>query len=275
MRLGIFARTFPRPTLEATRDAVIAQGLRTVQFNPGLLGGPSLPERLDPADIARVSRAHAERGIEMAAVSGTYNMAHPDPERRTGGARRLRALIAAAPALGTRAVTLCTGTRDPDDMWRDHRDNASAEAWRDMLESVGAAVEAAEDAGVTVLVEPEPGNVVRDAPAARALLDELASPALGIVIDAANLLPPERLADQRRVMDEAFELLGADIALAHAKDVRADGVVVTPGRGRVDYPAYLALLSAAGVAGPLILHGLAEDEVADSVAFLGDIVAMP
>jgi sugar phosphate isomerase/epimerase len=274
MRLGIFARTFPRPTLEATLDAVTAHGLRTVQFNPGLLGGPSLPERLDPADTGRVSRAHAERGLEMAAVSGTYNMAHPDPGRRADGARRLRALIAAAPALGTRAVTLCTGTRDPDDMWRDHPGNASAEAWRDMLDSVGAAVEAAEAAGVTVLVEPEPGNVVRDAPLARALLDEIASPALRIVIDAANLLPPERLPDQGRVMEEAFGLLGADIALAHAKDVRADGDVVAAGRGCVDYPGYLGLLRAAGFTGPLILHGLAEHEVADSVAFLSDIVAM-
>jgi sugar phosphate isomerase/epimerase len=274
MRLGIFARTFPRPTLEAALDAVVAHGLRTVQFNPGLLGGPSLPERLDPAEIGRVSRAHADRGVEIAAVSGTYNMAHPDPGRRADGARRLRALIATAPDLGTASVTLCTGTRDPDDMWRDHPANASAEAWRDMLESVGAAVEAAEAAGVTVLVEPEPGNVVRDAPAARALLDEIASPALRIVIDAANLLPPERLPDQRRVMDEAFALLGPDIALAHAKDVQADGDVVAAGRGCVDYPRYLALLRAAGFSGPLILHGLAEHEVVDSVALLINIVAM-
>jgi sugar phosphate isomerase/epimerase len=268
MRLGIFARTFARPTLEATLDAVVAHGLDTVQFNPVLLGGPSLPERLDPGDIRRVARAHAERGLEIAAISGTYNMAHPDPARRAQGARRLRALIEAAPRLGTRAVTLCTGTRHPQDMWRGHPDNASAEAWEDMLESVGAAVEAAEAARVTVLVEPEPGNVVGDARAARTLLDRLRSPALRIVIDAANLLPPERLPDQRRVLEEAFGLLAGDIAAAHAKDVRPDGEVVAAGRGCVDYTAYLELLDAAGFAGPLILHGLAEDEVASSLGFL-------
>jgi sugar phosphate isomerase/epimerase len=268
MRLGIFARTFPGATLEATLDAVVAHGLDTVQFNPALLGGPSLPERLAPADVRRVAEAHAARGVSMAAVSGTYNMAHPDPARRQDGARRLHALIAAAPALGTRAVTLCTGTRDPDDMWRHHPGNASAEAWSDMLEAVAAAVAAAEAAGVSVLVEPEPGNVVRDAPAARALLDRIGSPALRIVIDAANLLPPERLPEQRRALEEAFALLGPDIALAHAKDVLADGEVVAAGRGCVDYRAYLDLLRAAGFTGPLILHGLEEDEVAAAVAFL-------
>jgi sugar phosphate isomerase/epimerase len=268
MRLGIFARTFARPTLEAALDAVAAHGLDALQFNPLLLGGLSLPESIAPADAAQVAAAHRARGLEMVAVSGTYNMAHPDPARRADGARRLAALIAVAPELGTRVVTLCTGTRDPDDMWRAHPGNGSAAAWADMIESVGSAVAAAEAAGVVVAVEPEPGNVVRDARAARALLDRIGSPALRIVLDAANLLPPEALPDQRRILEEAFELLGGDLALAHAKDARPDGTVVAAGRGSVDYPAYLGLLRDAGFSGPLVLHGLEESEVAASVAFL-------
>jgi sugar phosphate isomerase/epimerase len=266
MRLAIFARTFARDTLEAALDAVVAHGLDAAQFNPVLLGGPSLPESLSPAERERVAAAHAARGIAMVAVSGTYNMAHPDAGRRTGGARRLAALIAAAPALGTGVVTLCTGTRDRNDMWRAHPGNTAPDAWADMLASVAAAVEAAERAGVAVAVEPEPGNVVRDAPAARRLLDEIGSPALRIVLDAANLLGPERLAEQARVIGEALELLGPDVVLAHAKDVRPDGTVVAAGRGAVDYPAYVAGLRAAGFDGPLVLHGLAEDEVDASVA---------
>jgi sugar phosphate isomerase/epimerase len=268
MRLAIFARTFGRDTLAAALDAVVAHGLHAAQFNPALLGGPSLPESLSPAERGRVAAAHAARGITMVAVSGTYNMAHPDAAHRTAGARRLAALIAAAPALGTGVVTLCTGTRDPDDMWHAHPGNTAPDAWADMLASVTAAVEAAERAGVVVAVEPEPGNVVRDAPAARRLLHEVRSPALRIVFDAANLLPPERLPDQARVIGEALELLGPEIVLAHAKDVRGDGTVVAAGRGAVDYPAYVAGLQAAGFDGPLVLHGLAEDEVDASVAFV-------
>jgi sugar phosphate isomerase/epimerase len=266
MRLAIFARTFARDTLEAALDAVVAHGLDAAQFNPVLLGGPSLPESLSPAERVRVAAAHAARGIAMVAVSGTYNMAHPDAAHRTAGARRLAALIAAAPALGTGVVTLCTGTRDPDDMWRAHPGNMAPDAWADMLASVAAAVEAAERAGLAVAVEPEPGNVVRDARAARRLLDEIRSPALRIVLDAANLLGPQRLPDQARVIGEALELLGPDVVLAHAKDVRPDGTVVAAGRGAVDYPAYVAGLRAAGFDGALVLHGLAEDEVDASVA---------
>jgi sugar phosphate isomerase/epimerase len=266
MRLGIFARTFARDTLEAALDAVVAHGLDAAQFNPLLLGGPSLPESLPPADRARAAAAHAARGVDMVAVSGTYNMAHPDAALRAEGARRLAALIAAAPELGTGVVTLCTGTRDPDDMWRAHPGNAAPEAWADMLGSVAAAVQAAERAGVVVAVEPEPGNVVRDAPAARRLLDEVRSPALGIVLDAANLLAPERLPDQARVVGEALDLLAPELVLAHAKDIRVDGTVVPAGRGALDYRAYVAGLRAAGFDGPLVLHGLAEGEVDDAVA---------
>ena len=163
-------------------------------------------------------------------------------------------------------VTLCTGTRDPDDMWRAHPGNAAPDAWADMLASIASAVEAAERAGVVVAVEPEPGDGERDAPAARRLLDEVGSPALRIVLDAANLLPPERLPGQARVLGEALELLGPDVVLAHAKDVRPDGTVAAAGRGAVDYSAYVAGLRAAGFDGPLVLHGLAEDEVDAAVA---------
>jgi sugar phosphate isomerase/epimerase len=268
MRLAIFARTFVRESMEAALDAVAAHNLDAAQFNPSLLGGSSLPESLAGADADRVAAAHAERGIAMVAVSGTYNMAHPDAARRADGARRLARLIAIAPRLRTGVVTLCTGTRDPGDMWRAHPGNASPDAWGDMRASVAAAVDAAERAGVVVAIEPEPGNVIRDARAARRLLDEIASPALRIVLDAANLLVPGRVADQTRVIGEALERLGADIVLAHAKDVRADGTVVAAGRGGVDYPGYVSGLRAAGFDGPLVLHGLAEDEVDASVAYV-------
>jgi sugar phosphate isomerase/epimerase len=261
MRLGIFARTYARPSIEAVLDGVVADGLHAVQFNPVLLDGPDL-------EVERVAAAHAEREVAMVAASGTYNMAHPDPAARARGGDRLAAIIAAAPGWGTPVVTLCTGTRDPADMWRAHPDNGSPEAWSDMRASVAGAVALAEAAGVVLAVEPEPGNVVGHARAARALLDQIGSPALRIVLDAANLLPPDRLADQRRVLEKAFELLWADLVLAHAKDVSPDGTVVPAGQGSVDYDAYLELLRAAGFDGALVLHGLDESAVPAGVTFL-------
>jgi sugar phosphate isomerase/epimerase len=267
MELGIFARTFSRPSLAQTLDAVRDSGLRTLQFNMALAGGPSMPDEI-PAELAsRIGAEASGRGLRMAAVSGTYNMAHPHAGARARGQRRLEALIAAAAALGTRVVTLCTGSRDADDMWRRHQDNRTPQAWRDMLASMEAALTAAEAHDVTLAFEPEDNNVVDSAAAGRRLLDELRSPRLSVVIDPANLVAGD-LDRQGDTLREAFETLGDDLVLAHAKDVRADGTIVAAGRGDLDYELYLALLGHAGDDIPLILHGLPENEVTDSVAFL-------
>ena len=268
MRLGIFARTFTRDGLAATLEAVAGTGLRVMQFNLALTGGPSLPDAI-PAELAARVRAEATgRGLEIAAVSGTCNMAHPDPAVREDGLRRLGVLVAAAPALGTRIVTLCTGTRDRTDPWRHHPDNGTPQAWRDMRASIEAAVRVAEAHDVTLAFEPEHHNVVDCAAAGRRLLDELGSPHLRVVIDPANLFTGPDLGRQGDTLSEAFELLGDDVVLAHAKDVRRDGSVVAAGRGELDYGVYVGLLARTGRDVPLILHGLAEDEVPASVAFL-------
>jgi sugar phosphate isomerase/epimerase len=270
MELGIFAKTYARDDLEATLDAVRADGLGTVQFNLVLMGGPSLPAQV-PAELAeRVAAEMRRRDLRMAAVSGTYNMAHPDAAMRADGGRRLAALIAAAPGLGTRVVTLCTGSRDPDDMWRRHPDNGTPAAWTDMRASVDAAIAVAETNGVTLAFEPERNNVVNDAAAGRRLLDEVGSPHLRVVVDAANLFDGPDLPRQDQTLGEAFALLGDDVVLAHAKDIRTDGTVVAAGRGQLDYDRYLDLLAQLPRAVPLILHGLQESEVGDSLRFLRD-----
>jgi sugar phosphate isomerase/epimerase len=273
MDLGIFARTFSRPTLIEALDAVRDSGLRTMQFNMSLAGGASLPDEI-PARLASQIRTEASsRGLVMAAVSGTYNMAHPDPRARASGQRRLATLIAAASDLGTRIVTLCTGSRDATDMWRHHPDNATPAAWRDMLNSVEAALTSAEAHQVTLAFEPEHNNVVNSATAGRRVLDEIRSPHLKVVIDPVNLLDGPGLEHQADTLCDAFDALGDDLVLAHAKDLRTDGTIAPAGRGRLDYVLYLHLLTEAASAIPLILHGLPEDQVTDSVTFLRQTLA--
>ena len=273
MELGIFAKTFPRPTLDAALDAVAASGIAAIQFNLSLTGGPSLPTEIAPELAERIRAAVAARGLTMAAVSGTYNMAHPDPGVRVGGAARLATLIAAAPHLGTRVVTLCTGSRDPEDMWRAHPDNATPAAWDDSVEQIAAALAVAECHDVVLAFEPEHHNVVADAPAGRRLLDTLGSPQLKVVLDAANLIRPGELERQEETLRDAFDRLGDDLALAHAKDVLPDGTVVPAGLGGLDYALYADLLGEAGYGGPLVLHGLPEEQVPASANYVREHLA--
>jgi len=270
MQIGIMAKTFARPSLGATLDAVVAHGLFSVQFNLTCAGLPTLPDTLDAATAVAIHDQLAARGIAMAAVSGTFNLIHPDPVQRNADLRRLGVLAAACRFLGTGIVTLCTGTRDPDDMWRRHPGNDAPEAWRDLLASLEVALGHAERDEVTLGIEPEVSNVVDSARKARRLLAALRSPRLKIIMDPANLFHAGELPSMQRILAEAFDLLGGDVILAHAKDLSRDGEAghEAAGAGVLDYDAYVRLLRRAGYDGPLILHGLREEQVPTSVAFL-------
>ena len=74
------------------------------------------------------------------------------------------------PELGAEVVTLCSGTRDPDNMRRAHPGNLTDDAWTDLRRTLDALLAAAGEAGVRLDIEPEPGNVVRDANRAAQLL---------------------------------------------------------------------------------------------------------
>lgn len=270
MRVGIFARTFPRPSPEETLAAVASHGITHVQFNMGCAGRPTLPRAFEPELCDRIAGACARLGLTLSALSGTFNMAHPDPAARRAGLDGLEVLARSCPRLRTRVITLCTGTRDPDDLWRFHPDNASPAAWCDLSATLREALARVEPYGVTLAVEPEVANVVDSASRARRLLDEIGSPHLGVVIDPANLFHRGDLARMDEVLDEAFELLGTSVVLAHAKDLERDGEAghAAAGTGRLDFDRYIRLLRRFGYGGPLVLHGLGEDEVASSVAFL-------
>ena len=197
-------------------------------------------------------------------------MSHPDAEQRRAGLRRLKVLCGACAAMGTSKVHLCTGTRDRDNMWRRHAENDTPEAWRDMLATMREAADIAKQAKVVLAFEPEVNNVVDSAQKARRLLDEVRSPHLKVTIDPANIFHAGELPRMREILDKAFELLGKDIVLAHAKDLSRDGDAghEAAGRGKLDYDRYLALLHAAGYRGPLLLHGLSEAQIRPCAAFL-------
>jgi sugar phosphate isomerase/epimerase len=209
----------------------------------------------------------------MSAISGTFNMIDPNLERRQESVRRVRNLIAACDGLGTSIVTLCTGTRDATDMWKRHPLNDSPDARKDLTVSMYEVVEKAVECRVTLALEPEVSNVIDSARRARRLLDEIGSPNLKVVMDPANLFHRGEIPLMQPILHEAFDLLGSDIAIAHAKDLSAGGEAghEAAGEGLLDYDLYLSLLRSSKFDGALILHGLQESQVSTCLTFLEQI----
>ncbi|MDP6776254.1 MAG: sugar phosphate isomerase/epimerase [Candidatus Latescibacteria bacterium] len=275
MDIGIFTKTFERDTFEEVLDAVEGHGYACVQLNWESVGLDPMPGRLDDKVCDRIREAADSRGLGIAAVSGTTNMIHPDPAERADGMRRLKEIIRASGRVGTSVVTLCTGTRDAGYMWRRHPDNDTPKAWQDLLRSMSEAAKVAEDHGVALAFEPEVANTVDSARKARRLLDEIGSPNLKVAIDGANVFHEGELARMSEILDEAFDLLGPDIALVHAKDLDRDGAAgnLAAGTGLLDFDRYAALLKQSGFGGGWIAHGLEESQAASVRAFLADKVS--
>jgi len=270
MQIGVMAGTIARASLSETLDAVVDYGISCMQFDLSSVGLPALPDQIETELCNHIREEFEAHNISMSAIGGTFNMAHPNEKHRADGLQGLRVLALACRKLGTSVITLCTGTRNASDMWRAHPDNGSPEAWKDMAATMRQAVQIAEEYHVTLAFEPEVANVADSALKARRLLDEMGSPCLKVVMDGANVFHAGELPRMREILDEAFALLSKDVAIAHGKDLDRDGEAghLAAGNGLLDYDHYLSLLNNLEFDIPLILHGLTETEVPESVAFV-------
>lgn len=97
MKLGIFAKTFDRAGVDPCLQAVADAGIPATQFNLSVVGLPTIPTGPVPEPVIEQIRAASERSeVTLAAISGTFNAAHPDPAHRQRYLERFPYLCAAA-----------------------------------------------------------------------------------------------------------------------------------------------------------------------------------
>ena len=268
MQLGIFAKTFrgntPIEILTGARDA----GYQAVQYNMACSGLSSLPLEIPEEMAGAVCMASVETGIVVAAVSATYNMVHPNMREREMGRQSFSTIASVAHLMGTRLLTLCTGSCDSQNQWRYHPNNDTAPAWEEMCREFQLLLGIADKEDVLLGVEPELANIISSAERARKLLDTFHNDRIRIVLDPANLFEIASPAEQRKLVEDAIALLGDSIELAHAKDRLSDGHFAAAGTGVLDYGHYLTVLKRSGFDGALITHGLEAHEAKEVGEFL-------
>ena len=265
--LGIFAKTFSGTLNEVLKNAA-DEGFKTIQFNFSIAGLPSIPDAVDLTTKNKIRLALLETPLNIEAVSGTFNMIHPDMNERKEGLRRLRVIAGQCEWLDTKLITLCTGTRNETDKWTAHPANNTKEAWFDLRETLDSALAIAEEYDLYLGVEPETANVVNTIDKAVKLLKEVNSPHLKIVFDPANIFETEPPGEIRKRIEYGLDMLGEHIISAHAKDRDIYGNVVAAGKGVMPYDVFFKGLGKINYRGNLILHGLEATEVSECVKFL-------
>ena len=265
MKLGMYSIELERPTVEELFQSVKSYGFSQMQFDFGSVCEEQMPERLDDSLLCRIRAAADANQIQIVSVNGTYNMIHPDPAVREEGTRRLEVIAKACKTLGCGIVTLCTGIRNADNMWKGHEDNQLPQAMEDLKKTVTEALASARKYDVVLGIECEPNNCIDSAEKAQELLEYFGWDShLKIIMDVANLFPKGQAKKEhvRAYMDDAFERLGQQICLAHGKDILEGETLqyTYAGHGIVDFPYFIEKLDRAGYQGGMILHGIKSEE---------------
>lgn len=268
MQAGVFAKTFDGDDPDTVMAASQAAGFAAIQYNMACSGLGSLPLEIPHDTAVHIHDAAVRSGLQIAAISATYNMTDPDPDRRARGRAAFHAIAGAAQTMASPMLSVCSGSMDPHDKWRRHRDNDLPESWTVMCREFEELCDCAVRHGLLIGVEPEYANIVSDAEKAARLLAEFPGGPIRIILDPANILEDVPLDHHRDTIARALDVLGEHIALAHAKDRYADGRVAPAGKGTVDWPHFLRGLADTGFDGQLIAHGMTADEAPAVARFL-------
>lgn len=250
------ARDYGNTCLQLSFDSFLECG-------SGPDGNIEMVDSYDAAFLRRLRARLESLELQVVAVNGIFNGAHPDASVREEGLRRFALLAEVVGEIGCGIISLSSGSRNPAQVWQGHPDNTTEAAWADSRDTMKKLAGIAEKHGLTLAIETEAANVVDTPERARRMMDEVGSKRLKMIMDCANLFH-EGEAQPGNVgprMREAFAAYGRDVVVAHGKDIRAgEGIdFCAAGEGIVDFPLFFSLLREYGYAGEMILHGIYDE----------------
>jgi sugar phosphate isomerase/epimerase len=271
LRLGVRAHDFGCDTAERLAARIAAQGFSCVQLalNKAIVG-LNLQAGDLTAELAReIGGAFARHGVGIEVLGCYINPIHPDLATRKKLLAYFKDHLRFARDFGCGLVALESGSVNAD--YSPHPANHGEAAFQEMLPSLGELVAAAEQFGVCVGFEAVHCHTVSTAQKMRRVLDAIGSKNLRVVFDAANLLSPEHFPDQSQIIAEAFNLLGDDIAVVHAKDfVFESGTMKTvpAGRGQLDFAPILEFIRSRRPGASVLLEETGENAAVDCARYL-------
>lgn len=125
-----------------------------------------------------------------------------------------------------------------------HREMKWKDAWETFVSRVGSLCDSARSRGMRLAIEPRPREMVSNTDSMLMLLRDVRSTGLGALFDTGHHFV------MKEVLPISIWKLGRNIIGVHLSD--NDGVIEhhwAPGEGRIDWPAVIEALKAAGFSG--------------------------
>ncbi len=207
---------------------------------------------LDQPDVVRdIARAFAEADILLAEIAAWVNPLHHDPEQRRRNIAQIARCLALSDEVGATCCATVAGSYSQTDRWDSHAghhpDNFSARAFEEVVDWVRDVLDQVQPTRTKLTLEICPWTLLDSPQIYLDLIGAVDRPGLGVHLDPANLVThPRTYYDTTGMIHQCFDLLGGHILSCHAKDVhwtldaRTVGIEeVVPGRGVLDYAAFL------------------------------------
>ena len=227
-------------------------------------------ELKDKDRIKAIIKEFAAQDVALAEVGAWVNMLDPDPEKRRKNMAYVQERLALAEELGTRCCVDIAGSYNPKSWCGPDPRNFSQEFIDATVENCRKLIDAVKPARTKFTIEMMPFNFPTGPDDYLKLIKRVDRKAFGVHFDACNVMNcPERMYHNGAVIDECFRKLGAWIVSCHAKDLNWENYdqvclrEVIPGRGHLDYGAYLRGLSSLPGDAPLMLEHLKTAEEYD------------
>lgn len=263
-----------RETPAELAKEIAAAGLHNIQFalNVSFPEVPSESGNMNPGVGNFYRKTFAEQDVEIVVLSCYINMIHPDVEQREQVLQKFFSYLRTARAFGANMVATETGNIDAEIHYTEK--NFTPEAFEKVVESVSRMASYAEKMGMFVAIEGGLNHPIYSPQKVKELLDRVQSPNVQIILDTTNFLKADTYQDQRKVIDQAFELYGSDIAAIHLKDFVVEEGRVKPvaiGTGMMDFPYLLEVVKREKPYLPLIMEETKEPDVPNAIAYLKEI----
>ena len=215
------------------------------------------------ADAARVEKAFAAENVILAEVGAWKNMLDPDPTARAANLAYVQERLALADAVGARCCVDIAGSFNPKVWYGPHKDNLSPRFYDATIENVRKVLDAVKPTRTKFALEIMGWSAPDSATSYLKLIKAIDRPAFGVHIDVCNAVnSPALFYNNAALTDDLFKRLSRWIVSCHAKDLawlpemNVHYVEVIPGRGEIDYQAYLRAMQRYAPEAPLMLEHL-------------------
>lgn len=217
----------------------------------------------DTARIREIERAFAAENVVIAEVGAWRNMLDPDPDKRRENLRYVAERLALAEAVGARCCVDIAGSFNPKIWYGPHPKNFSQEFFDATVENCRRLIDEVKPKRTRFTVEMMGWAIPSDADQYLKLIKAVGRDAFAVHIDVCNgINSPERFYNNAAFIRDCFRKLGPWIRSCHAKDLEWNVEMnvhfreVIPGRGEIDYRAYLTELARLEADAPLMLEHL-------------------